>query len=178
MIKKSEADDAVKVEGVGKYFGSQPDLVKALDHVSVNIKRNEFFTLLGPSGCGKTTLLRLIAGFESPSFGQILLDDKDITHLPPYKRSVNTVFQNYALFPHLTVAQNISFGLEMLNKPKDEIEQTVNEMLALVHMEELMMVQMEELMVVHMEVLMVVYMEVLMVQTDVLIVKVFLFLCL
>jgi spermidine/putrescine transport system ATP-binding protein len=137
MIKKSEADDAVKVEGVGKYFGSQPDLVKALDHVSVNIKRNEFFTLLGPSGCGKTTLLRLIAGFESPSFGQILLDDKDITHLPPYKRSVNTVFQNYALFPHLTVAQNISFGLEMLNKPKDEIEQTVNEMLALVHMEEL-----------------------------------------
>lgn len=137
MKKSNEADDAIKVEGVGKYFGTQSHAVKALDNVSVNIKRNEFFTLLGPSGCGKTTLLRLIAGFESPTFGTILLDDKDITHLPPFKRSVNTVFQNYALFPHLTVAQNISFGLEMLNKPADEINQTVNEMLALVHMQDL-----------------------------------------
>ena len=130
-------DDIIQIEGVGKYFGAEPHLVKALDHVSVNIRRNEFFTLLGPSGCGKTTLLRLIAGFESPSFGNILLDNKDITTLPPYQRSVNTVFQSYALFPHLTVAQNISFGLEMLNKPKHEINQTVDEMLALVHMEEL-----------------------------------------
>ncbi|XDZ65897.1 ABC transporter ATP-binding protein [Alphaproteobacteria bacterium LSUCC0684] len=137
MSKTHEADNAVKVEGVGKYFGPQSNVVKALDNVSVNIRRNEFFTLLGPSGCGKTTLLRLIAGFESPTFGTILLDDKDITHLPPFKRSVNTVFQNYALFPHLTVAENISFGLEMLNKPKKEIEQTVNEMLALVHMQDL-----------------------------------------
>lgn len=137
MKKTREADGAIKVKGVGKYFGAQPNVVKALDNVSVNIRRNEFFTLLGPSGCGKTTLLRLIAGFESPTFGTILLDDKDITHLPPFKRSVNTVFQNYALFPHLTVAQNISFGLEMLNKPKAEINETVNEMLALVHMEEL-----------------------------------------
>ena len=137
MKTMREADDAVQVEGVGKYFGAEPNVVKALDNVSVNIRRNEFFTLLGPSGCGKTTLLRLIAGFESPTFGNILLDDQDITHLPPFRRSVNTVFQNYALFPHLTVSQNISFGLEMLNKPKDEIDQTVNEMLALVHMQEL-----------------------------------------
>ena len=77
-------DNTIQIQGVGKYFGAEPNLVKALDDVSVNIRRNEFFTLLGPSGCGKTTLLRLIAGFESPSFGTILLDNKDITTLPPY----------------------------------------------------------------------------------------------
>ena len=137
MTKTINAEMAIRVNGVGKYFGAEPNLVKALDDVSIDIHRNEFFTLLGPSGCGKTTLLRLIAGFESPTFGQILLDNKDITHLPPYHRSVNTVFQSYALFPHLTVAENISFGLEMLNKSKREIIQTVDEMLFLVHMEEL-----------------------------------------
>jgi len=128
---------AISAEGVGKHFGSGANLVKALDNVSLEINRNEFFTLLGPSGCGKTTLLRLIAGFEQPSFGRILLDNQDITQLPPYMRSVNTVFQSYALFPHLTVAQNISFGLEMQNKPKGEIEAIVDAMLALVHMQEL-----------------------------------------
>ena len=137
MTKSSNAEIAIHVNGVGKYFGAEPNLVKALDNVSIDICRNEFFTLLGPSGCGKTTLLRLIAGFETPTFGQILLDNKDITPLPPYHRSVNTVFQSYALFPHLTVAENISFGLEMLKKPKSEITETVDEMLALVHMEEL-----------------------------------------
>ena len=137
MTKTINAEMAIRVNGVGKYFGAEPNLVKALDDVSIDIHSNEFFTLLGPSGCGKTTLLRLIAGFESPTFGQILLDNKDITHLPPYHRSVNTVFQSYALFPHLTVAENISFGLEMLNKSKREIIQTVDEMLFLVHMEEL-----------------------------------------
>ena len=137
MRKTVNAEIAIRVNGVGKFFGAEPNLVKALDDVSIDIQRNEFFTLLGPSGCGKTTLLRLIAGFESPTFGQILLDNKDITHLPPYQRSVNTVFQSYALFPHLTVAENISFGLEMLKKPKHEILQTVEEMLVLVHMEEL-----------------------------------------
>ena len=113
MTKTINAELAIHVDGVGKYFGFEPNLVKALDDVSIDIYRNEFFTLLGPSGCGKTTLLRLIAGFESPTFGQILLDNKDITHLPPYHRSVNTVFQSYALFPHLTVSENIRFGLEM-----------------------------------------------------------------
>ena len=137
MTKTINAEMAIRVNRVGKYFGAEPNLVKALDDVSIDIQRNEFFTLLGPSGCGKTTLLRLIAGFESPTFGQILLDNKDITHLPPYHRSVNTVFQSYALFPHLTVAENISFGLEMLNKSRHEITQTVEEMLFLVHMEEL-----------------------------------------
>jgi spermidine/putrescine transport system ATP-binding protein len=93
--------------------------------------------LLGPSGCGKTTLLRLIAGFDHPTAGSISLHGEDISYLPPYQRPVNTVFQNYALFPHMTVGENISFGLEMLGKPKQEIEQTVAEMLALVRMEDL-----------------------------------------
>ena len=101
------------------------------------IQKNEFFTLLGPSGCGKTTLLRLIAGFDHPTKGLIKLYGQDISHLPPYKRSVNTVFQSYALFPHMTVAQNISFGLEMLGKPKNQIKETLSEMLALVKMEDL-----------------------------------------
>ena len=86
------------------------------------IRKNEFFTLLGPSGCGKTTLLRLIAGFDHPTDGDILLEGEDIAPLPPYQRPVNTVFQTYALFPHMTVAQNIGFGLEMLGKPKAEID--------------------------------------------------------
>jgi spermidine/putrescine transport system ATP-binding protein len=102
---------AIEVERVSKIFGSGEDQVRALDEVSVSIRENEFFTLLGPSGCGKTTLLRLIAGFEHPSRGRILLEGADISPLPPYRRPVNTVFQNYALFPHLTVAGNIAFGL-------------------------------------------------------------------
>jgi len=109
----------------------------ALHDVSVAIEENEFFTLLGPSGCGKTTLLRLIAGFDHPTEGVIMLHGQDISHLPPYQRSINTVFQSYALFPHMTVAQNISFGLEMLGKPKGHIKETVSEMLALVKMEDL-----------------------------------------
>jgi spermidine/putrescine transport system ATP-binding protein len=111
--------------------------VKALDNVSVEIRENEFFTLLGPSGCGKTTLLRLIAGFDFPTEGEILLHGQNIAPLPPYKRPVNTVFQSYALFPHMTVGQNIAFGLEMLGRPKPEIEARVAEMLKLVQMEEL-----------------------------------------
>ncbi|MCR5858243.1 ABC transporter ATP-binding protein [Mesorhizobium sp. J428] len=107
----------------------------ALDNVSVVIRENEFFTLLGPSGCGKTTLLRLIAGFDFPTDGQILLYGDDIAPLPPYKRPVNTVFQSYALFPHMTVAQNIGFGLEMLGKPKGEVAARVDQMLKLVRME-------------------------------------------
>lgn len=111
--------------------------MRALDDVSVTIRENEFFTLLGPSGCGKTTLLRLIAGFDHPTSGTILLRGQDISHLPPYLRSVNTVFQSYALFPHKTVGQNIGFGLEMLRKPRAEVEETVAAMLKLVRMEEL-----------------------------------------
>jgi spermidine/putrescine transport system ATP-binding protein len=129
---------AIDVRGVSRIFkGAGQDEVKALDKVSVAIRRNEFFTLLGPSGCGKTTLLRLIAGFDFPTEGEIHLYGEDIATLPPYKRPVNTVFQNYALFPHMTVAQNIAFGLEMLGKPKDEITKRVAEMLSLVRMSEL-----------------------------------------
>jgi spermidine/putrescine transport system ATP-binding protein len=128
---------AIEVERVSKVFGSGEDEVLALDEVSVSIRKNEFFTLLGPSGCGKTTLLRLIAGFEHPTRGRILLEGADISPLPPYRRPVNTVFQNYALFPHLTVAGNIAFGLEMLGRPRAEIDQTVQTMLALVKMREL-----------------------------------------
>jgi spermidine/putrescine transport system ATP-binding protein len=128
--------DAVAVEArnVSKVFGAGSEAVRALDGVSVTIRENEFFTLLGPSGCGKTTLLRLIAGFELPTAGEILLQGQPVEHLPPYQRPVNTVFQSYALFPHMTVAQNIAFGLEMRRRPQAEIDATVGEMLALVKM--------------------------------------------
>ena len=126
---------AVEARNAVKSFGQGQAAVRALDNVSVSIKQGEFFTLLGPSGCGKTTLLRLIAGFETPSSGQILLDGADITALPPNKRAVNTVFQSYALFPHLTVAQNIGFGLQMQGRPKAEVAATTAQMLALVKLE-------------------------------------------
>lgn len=129
--------DAVSVQSVTKTFGQDANRVTALRSVTVDIKENEFFTLLGPSGCGKTTLLRMIAGFEHPDSGSILLHGKDISGLPPYKRPVNTVFQSYALFPHMTVLENIRFGLRMLNKTKSEITDTADRMLALVRMEDL-----------------------------------------
>ena len=127
-------DVAVEVRNAVKAFGQGDSAVRALDDVSVDIRKGEFFTLLGPSGCGKTTLLRLIAGFETPTSGQILLDGKDITQDPPNRRPVNTVFQSYALFPHLTVAQNIGFGLEMQGRPKAEIAAVTANMLALVQL--------------------------------------------
>ncbi len=128
---------ATSVIDVSKTFGQDKDQVTALDRVSVDIRENEFFTLLGPSGCGKTTLLRLIAGFEHPSGGKILLHGEEISHLPPFKRPVNTVFQSYALFPHITVSENIGFGLSMQDKPANEIKETVAAMLKLVQMESL-----------------------------------------
>lgn len=124
----------IEIENVTKVFTGRGAPFKALNKVSVTIHENEFFTLLGPSGCGKTTLLRVIAGFIDPSHGRVTLQGQDLVQLPPYKRPVNTVFQSYALFPHMTVAENIGFGLQMLNKPKSEIDGTVQEMLALVQM--------------------------------------------
>ena len=123
---------AIEVRAATKLFGDGAEAIRALDGVSVTIRQREFFTLLGPSGCGKTTLLRLIAGFELLSAGDILLAGHSVAHLPPNRRPVNTVFQSYALFPHMTVAQNIAFGLEMRGLPRAEVKRTVEDMLALV----------------------------------------------
>ncbi|MCK5500090.1 MAG: ABC transporter ATP-binding protein, partial [Tritonibacter mobilis] len=124
----------IEIEGLTKTFGEGPTAFTALDDVSVTIQSNEFFTLLGPSGCGKTTLLRTIAGFLDPTRGKLTLDGEDLLSKPPHHRPVNTVFQSYALFPHMTVSENIAFGLQMLKRPKAEISATVSEMLELVQM--------------------------------------------
>lgn len=129
--------NAVEIQGVSKFFGFGEYAVAAVNETSLSIRQNEFFTLLGPSGCGKTTLLRLIAGFEFPTHGAILLNGENIAAMPPFKRPINTVFQNYALFPHMTVSENIAFGLQMLGRPKAEIAARVGAMLKLVRMEAL-----------------------------------------
>jgi spermidine/putrescine transport system ATP-binding protein len=110
------------------------DEVMAVDSVNLHVNAGEFFSLLGPSGCGKTTTLRLIAGFEQPSSGQILLDGVDVAGIPPYKRNVNTVFQSYALFPHLRVFDNVAFGLRRAGVDKHEVRRRVGEVLALVEL--------------------------------------------
>jgi spermidine/putrescine transport system ATP-binding protein len=122
----------IEVVQVEKTFGDPATGHKALEAINVAIEEKEFFTLLGPSGCGKTTLLRMIAGFEHPTTGEIRLRGEDVANLPPRARPVNMVFQNYALFPHLTVAQNVAFGLEMLKWKKADITSRVDETLALV----------------------------------------------
>ncbi len=124
---------AIDVQDVIKKFGS----IVALQRASLKIFDNEFFTILGPSGCGKTTLLRLIAGFEDVTDGAIFLYDEEIERLPPHKRPVNTVFQQYALFPHMTVAENVAFGIRMKGGGRQEIEATVLRMLDLVKMGDL-----------------------------------------
>ena len=113
------------------------DNTEVLTDINLDIKHGEFITLLGPSGCGKTTLLRLIAGFEQPNAGAIYLDGVQMAGLPADKRPVNTVFQQYALFPHMTVAQNVAYGLKLKKVPKDEIQTRVREMLAMVQLEHL-----------------------------------------
>ena len=105
--------------------------------LNLTINDGEFITFLGPSGCGKTTLLRMIAGLEQPTSGSIFLDGKDVTNLPPYKRDVNMVFQQYALFPHMTVEDNIKFGLKMKNVASDEQQKRVDQVIALTQLEEL-----------------------------------------
>lgn len=120
----------VKIDRVTKKF----DETVAVDDVSLEIKKGEIFALLGGSGSGKSTLLRMLAGFERPTEGRIFLDGVDITDMPPYERPINMMFQSYALFPHMTVAQNIAFGLQQDKMPKAEIEARVAEMLKLVHM--------------------------------------------
>ena len=122
---------AVGVHGLRKSYG---DLV-ALHDVSLEVKPGEFLTLLGPSGCGKTTLLRLLAGFEVPDAGRILISGRDVAALPPYERPVNTVFQHYALFPHRTVAGNVAFGLETKRLPRPQIAERVKRALEMVRLE-------------------------------------------
>lgn len=117
--------NAIELRDVVKKFGE----VHAVDHVSLQIRDGEFFSMLGPSGCGKTTTLRMIAGFEYPTSGQIVIHGREMATTPPHQRPVNTVFQSYALFPHMTVAQNVAFGLEMKRVPKAEIGPRVTEAL-------------------------------------------------
>lgn len=112
------------------------DGTEVLKEIDLDIHQGEFITLLGSSGCGKTTTLRMIAGLEQPDAGRILLEGQDITHLEPEKRNVNTVFQNYALFPHMTVAENVGYGLKIRKTPKDEIKRRVGDMLKLVQLED------------------------------------------
>ena len=121
----------LRIEGLTKRFG---DFI-AVDQLSLDVHDGEFFALLGPSGCGKTTLLRLIAGFERPNAGRILLDNVDLASVPPHRRPVNMMFQSYALFPHLSVEANVAFGLKQEGLPRDEITGRVADMLALVKLQ-------------------------------------------
>jgi putative spermidine/putrescine transport system ATP-binding protein len=130
MAAQSEKSIAVRLERVSRHFGS----VKALDGISLDIYDGEFFSMLGPSGSGKTTCLRLIAGFEQPTSGEITLHGKSVVGVPPYDRDVNTVFQDYALFPHMTVAENVGYGLMIRKVPKAERQRRVQEMLEMVRL--------------------------------------------
>ncbi len=121
----------LRIDTVGKQFGG----FTAVDEVSLDIKAGEFFALLGPSGCGKTTLLRMLAGFETPDSGRILLHGEDVAQMPPHQRPVNMMFQSYALFPHFTVRENVAFGLRMQKAPAADREARVAEMIALVSLE-------------------------------------------
>ena len=128
---------SLRLERIAKVFPARGGggEVTAVDHISLEIEKGEFLTLLGPSGCGKTTTLRLIAGFEMPSSGRILLDEKDITNLPPNKRDMAMVFQSYALFPHMTVFNNIAYGLRIRKRSNTEIKQQVERTLDLMGLE-------------------------------------------
>ena len=127
MAAAAPAAPLLRIASVVKRFGG----FTAVDHLSLDIGAGEFFALLGPSGCGKTTLLRMLAGFETPDAGTIALDGADIARVPPHRRPVNMMFQSYALFPHLTVEGNIAFGLKRAGLPKPEIAARVAEMVAL-----------------------------------------------
>ena len=125
-----EQEHLIDLKNISKEF----DGVTVLDNINLYIRKKEFVTLLGPSGCGKTTTLRIIGGFETPTTGEVLFEGRDIAQLPPYKRRVNTVFQKYALFPHLNVFDNIAFGLKLKKVPKAEISRRVEAMLELVNL--------------------------------------------
>jgi putative spermidine/putrescine transport system ATP-binding protein len=126
-----EGHVAVRLDGVRKTFGD----VVAVDRVTLDVRQGEFFSLLGPSGSGKTTCLRMVAGFETPTEGRVLLSGRDVTNLPPYERDVNTVFQDYALFPHMNVGDNVAYGLRIRKVPKPERQQRVEDALRMVQLE-------------------------------------------
>ena len=131
------AEAAVEVRGLVKTFQDRRgQMVRAVDDVNLSIREGEFFALLGPSGCGKTTTLRTVAGFEEPTAGEILLRGRPMRGVPSFHRPVNTVFQDYALFPHMTVRQNVMFGLRMAKVPKSEAQRRADEALAMVHLPE------------------------------------------
>jgi len=130
MSAQPSASVAIRMMDVTRHFGD----VKAVDHLNLDIYDGEFFSLLGPSGSGKTTCLRLIAGFEQPTTGSILLHGQEMAGVPPFERDVNTVFQDYALFPHMTVGQNVAYGLMIKKVPKAEINKRVTEMLEMVRL--------------------------------------------
>ena len=125
-----EKEILISLRGVSKAFDGET----ILDNISLDIHDKEFVTLLGPSGCGKTTTLRIIGGFETADSGEVLFDGKEISNVPPYRRLVNTVFQKYALFPHLNVYENVAFGLRLKKTPEEEIKQKVQDMLAMVNL--------------------------------------------
>ena len=124
-------DNIIDLKHITKQYGENV----VLDDINMYIRRNEFLTLLGPSGCGKTTLLRIIGGFEECSNGEVLFEGENIVGLPPYKRKINTVFQKYALFPHMNVEENIAFGLNIKKMDKQVIKEKVKEMLELVNLQ-------------------------------------------
>ena len=125
------SQNIIEIQGISKVYGDNT----VLDNLSLNIRKNEFLTLLGPSGCGKTTTLKIIAGFENADSGKVVFNGNDISDLPPYKRQLNTVFQKYALFPHMNIYENIAFGLKIKKVPKEEIDKKVREMLKMVALE-------------------------------------------
>jgi spermidine/putrescine transport system ATP-binding protein len=131
MKANSPASSVLELRALTKYFAADP----AVNNISFTVERGEFFSLVGPSGCGKTSTLRMIAGFEEPSSGEIILNNRNVSDVPPHRREVSTVFQNYALFPHLTVAQNVAFGLQRQRRfPQEEIHRKVNAILEIVHL--------------------------------------------
>lgn len=127
------SNNIIELKHVTKQF--QDNGFMAVQDFNLEVRRGEFVTFLGPSGCGKTTTLRMIAGFDIPTSGEILLNGKDITKLPPYERPINTVFQRYALFPHMNIEENIAFGLKLKKTPKEEIARRVKKVLSLVDLE-------------------------------------------
>ena len=124
-------ENIIEIKTISKNYGTN----RVLDNLSLNIKKNEFLTLLGPSGCGKTTTLKILAGFETADSGEVFFEDKLINDVPPYQRQLNTVFQKYALFPHMNIYENIAFGLKLKKLPKEIIDSKVKEMLKLVALE-------------------------------------------